>query len=129
MAFTPAELAFLRKQPIGRLCTIGPAGDPQIRPVAVHVGADDATIEVVGPILANTQKWRNVIRHPQVSFIVDHVIPHPRNVRGIEIRGIAATATGVYPPADGFSGDVIRIAPRRIVAWGIDEGGTHARNV
>lgn len=129
MSFTSTELAFLRKQPIGRLCTVGPAGDPQIRPVNLHIGADDATIEVVGPTLAHTQKWRNVIRNPQVSFIVDHVVAAPRNVRGIEIRGTATTASGVYPPADGLSGDVIRIAPRRIVAWGLDEGGTHARNV
>ena len=129
MTFTQAELAFLRKQPIGRLCTIGPAGDPQIRPVAVHLGADDATIEVAGPILAQTQKWRNVLRNPQVSFIVDHVVPQPRNVRGLEIRGTATTHPDARPPADGFSGDIIRIVPRRIVAWGLDEGGTHARDV
>ncbi|MEZ0365377.1 MULTISPECIES: PPOX class F420-dependent oxidoreductase [Mycobacterium] len=129
MVFTKAELAFLRKQPIGRLCTVGPGGKPQVRPVNVHLGSDDATIEIFGPILAQTQKWRNIIHNPQVSFIVDHVIPQPRNIQGIEIRGTATTLPRERPPADGFSGDIIRITPRRIVAWGIDEGGTHARDV
>lgn len=128
MAFTPAELAFLRQQAIGRLCTVGPAGDPQVRPVNLHLGADGVTIEVWGPILANTQKWRNVVREPQVSFIVDQVVAQPRNIRGIEIRGLATALPGERPPADAFSGDIIVIKPRRIVTWGIDEGGTHVRN-
>ena len=52
MTFTPAELAYLREQPIGRLSTIGPAGEPQIRPVGVHVGPDGTTIDIVGHALA-----------------------------------------------------------------------------
>jgi pyridoxamine 5'-phosphate oxidase family protein len=128
MTFTQAELAFLRKQPIGRLCTVGPGGKPQVRPVNLHLGPDEATIEVVGPILAQTQKWRNAVRHPQVSFIVDQVVAQPRNVQGIEIRGTATTLPRERPASDGFSGDVLRITPRRIVAWGLDGAGTRARD-
>jgi pyridoxamine 5'-phosphate oxidase family protein len=36
MTFTSAELAYLREQPIGRLCTIGPAGEPQVRPNGIY---------------------------------------------------------------------------------------------
>ena len=129
MTFTPAELAHLQEQPIGRLATIGPAGEPQIRPVGVHLGPDGATIDIVGHTLASTQKWRNVIRNPRVAFIVDNVISvMPPAARGLEIRGVATVLPGAGETAGGLSGDIIRIAPRRIVAWGLDGEGTSARD-
>lgn len=118
MSFTAAEQDFLRAQPIGRLSTIGPGGQPQIRPVGVHLGPD-GTIDVVGHALASTQKWRNVIANPKVAFIVDevHSVVPPR-AQGIEIRGTAQ-----------ITGDTIRITPSRVITWGIDGEGTRARNV
>lgn len=128
--FTAAELAYLREQPVGRLCTIGRAGDPQIRPVGVHLGPGDATIDIVGHALATTQKWRNVIGNPKVAFIVDNVISvRPPDARGIEIRGTATILPGAGSTEGGLSGDIIRITPRRIVAWGLDGPGTVARAV
>lgn len=130
MTFTPAELAYLRDESIGRLATVGPAGDPQIRPVSVHLGPDQATIDIVGHALSTTQKWRNVLRDPQVAFIVDTVISvRPPQARGIEIRGIATALPGAGRTEDGLSGDIIRITPRRIVAWGLDSAGTSARDI
>lgn len=129
MTFTPAERDFLRAQPIGRLCTIGPRGEPQIRPVGVHLGPN-GTIDIVGHALATTQKWRNVIADPRVAFIVDEVSSvQPPRAQGLEIRGIAKVLPGVGSTADGLTGDVIRIAPQRIIAWGIDGEGTRGRNV
>lgn len=130
MTFTPAESAYLREQSIGRLATIGPAGDPQIRPVGVHLGPDGTTIDIVGHALSRTQKWRNVIRDPQVAFIVDTVISvQPPTARGIEIRGIGTALPGAGSTEGGLSGDIIRITPRRIVAWGLDSPATTARDV
>lgn len=129
MSFTPAELEFLQAQPIGRLCTISPAGDPQIRPVGVHLGPD-GTVEIVGHALASTQKWRNVIGNPRVAFIVDEVTSvTPPRAQGIEIRGTAQVRPGAGSTKGGLSGDVIRLTPSRIIAWGIDGEGTRARNV
>ncbi|MEZ0053894.1 pyridoxamine 5'-phosphate oxidase family protein [Mycobacterium sp. MAA66] len=129
MSFTPAEQDFLRAQPIGRLCTIGPDGQPQIRPVGVHLGPG-GTIDIVGHALASTQKWRNVIGNALVAFIVDEVdsVTPPR-ARGIEMRGTAQVRPGEGGTADGLSGDIIRLTPGRIIAWGIDVPGTRARNV
>lgn len=130
MTFTPAELDYLRDEPIGRLATIGPAGDPQIRPVGVHLGPGDGTIDVVGHALATTQKWRNVIRNPNVAFIVDTVVSvAPPEARGIEIRGTATVLFGAGSAAGGLSGDIIRITPQRIIVWGLDSAGTTARDV
>ena len=127
MTFPPAELAYLRDEQIGRLATVGPVGDPQIRPVGVHLGPDETTIDIVGHALSKTQKWRN---EPQVAFIVDTVISvKPPQARGIEIRGIGTALASAGSTESGLSGDIIRITPRRIVAWGLDSPGTTARDV
>lgn len=129
MSFSAAELAYLREQPIGRLCTIGRHGDPQIRPVGVHLSPGEAGIDIVGHALASTQKWRNVVGNPQVAFIVDTVISvHPPKAHGIEIRGTATVLPGGGTTEGGLSGDIIRITPRRVVNWGLDSAGTTARN-
>ena len=128
MTFTPNEQEFLDQQPIGHLCTEGPDGDPQIRPVGVHLGAD-GTIEIVGHALASTQKWRNVIGNPRVAFIVDEVASvKPPRAQGVEVRGTAQALPGQGSTDDGLSGDIIRITPRRIVSWGIDHPDTRARS-
>ncbi|MBA0046684.1 PPOX class F420-dependent oxidoreductase [Mycobacterium sp. NPDC050853] len=130
MAFTPGEQEFLRQQPIGRLCTIGPDGDPQIRPVGVHLGPGEGSIDIVGHALASTQKWRNVINNPRVAFIVDEVTSvTPPRARGVEIRGTAEVLPGQGSTDGGLSGDVIRITPHRIISWGIDHPETRARTV
>lgn len=130
MTFTPNEQEFLRQQPIGRLCTVGPGGDPQIRPVGVHLGADGATIEIVGHALASTQKWRNVIGNPRVAFIVDEVVSvKPPRAHGVEVRGTAEVLSGHGSTGGGLSGDIIRITPHRIISWGIDHPDTRARHV
>lgn len=129
MTFTAAELAYLRDQQIGRLATAGRDGDPQIRPVGVHLSPDEAGIDIVGHALASTQKWRNVLRNPHVAFIVDTVLSvHPPDARGIEIRGTATPLPGAGTTEGGLSGDIIRITPRRIISWGLDRAGTSARD-
>ncbi|OHT84960.1 PPOX class F420-dependent oxidoreductase [Mycobacteroides saopaulense] len=128
MTFTAGEQEFLRNQPIGRLCTVGPDGGPQIRPVGLHLGADGSTIDIVGHALASTQKWRNVIGNPQVAFIVDEVISvKPPRAHGVEIRGAAQVLPGRGSTDDGLSGDIIRITPQRIISWGIDHPQTRGR--
>ncbi|WP_426318121.1 pyridoxamine 5'-phosphate oxidase family protein, partial [Mycobacteroides abscessus] len=88
-----------------------------MRPVGVHLGAD-GRIEIVGHALSSTQKWRNVINNPRVAFIVDEVSSvKPPRAQGIEIRGTAEALRGHGSTHDGLSGDIIRITPRRIIAW------------
>ncbi|MFD6199166.1 PPOX class F420-dependent oxidoreductase [Mycobacteriaceae bacterium NPDC060252] len=129
MAFTATEQEFLLRQPIGRLCTLGADGDPQIRPVGVHLGPDGATIDIVGHALASTQKWRNVIGNPRVAFIVDEVVSvKPPQAHGIEIRGTAEVMPGQGSTDGGLSGDIIRITPHRIISWGIDDPQTRGRD-
>jgi pyridoxamine 5'-phosphate oxidase family protein len=130
MAFTPGEQGFLRQQLIGRLCTIGPDGAPQIRPVGVHLGSGEASIDIVGHALASTQKWRNVIGNPRVAFIVDEVLSvTPPRAQGVEIRGTAEVLPGQGSTEGGLSDDIIRITPQRIISWGIDHPETRGRTI
>jgi PPOX class F420-dependent enzyme/OxyR family protein len=127
MTFTEAERGYLTGQPLGRLATIGPDGGPQVRPLGFRLNPDD-TIDLGGPTLSTTQRYRNVLANPLVSFVVDDMTPDdPAEVkpgwgRGVEIRGVAEIRTVDVPPvnAEWFSNQVIRIHPRRILSWHID---------
>lgn len=132
MPFTEAEYEYLVSQSIGRICTVGPRVQPQARPVVYFVNREMGTIDIGGYHNSATQKFRNVQRHPLVSFLVDDLASRdPWEVRGIEVRGHAEALVDVPPPADGFDRGIIRIHPRRILSWGLDpeKQGTQARNV
>jgi pyridoxamine 5'-phosphate oxidase family protein len=128
--FSDAELAYLRDARLARLATIGPDGAPQVRPVTFFVDADAGTIDIAGMRNPQTQKWRNVVRDGRVALVVDDVLP-PWQPRAIEIRGTAEAlpdeqAVGAF---EGAAPGVIRIRPRRILAYGIEEGAPAARTV
>ncbi|HKF91638.1 MAG TPA: PPOX class F420-dependent oxidoreductase [Acidimicrobiia bacterium] len=135
-AFTVAERAYLRTQHLGRLATIGPSGAPQVNPVAYWVNDGAEAIDIGGPALRESQKFRNIQADPRVSFVVDDIAtpeeslgPGGQRGRGLEIRGRAETFVVEQPLMDGFSNDVIRIHPRRVVAWNLDGPGPNIRDV
>jgi hypothetical protein len=67
----------------------------------VHLGPDNAAIDIVDHALGRTQKWHNVIRNPLVAFIVDTMVSvHPPDARGIEIRGTATALRGAGTTED-----------------------------
>jgi pyridoxamine 5'-phosphate oxidase family protein len=127
MIFTDAECEYLAEHPLGRLATIGPDGAPQIHPVAFWLNADTGTIDVGGPELARSQKFRNVRADPRVSFAVDDQAATPNPIgqtgQGIEIRGKAEVVALDPPLIAAFSRETLRIHPHRIIAWNIGEFG------
>lgn len=140
MIFTEAERDYLLGQFLGRLATVGAAeGTPQVRPLGFRLNSDD-TIDLGGPWVARTQRFRNVQRHPRVAFVVDDMTPdipdeiRPGMGRGVEVRGRAETLTVDDPPGGDspMAGrDIIRIHPERIHSWHIDRAAPdgRARNV
>ena len=121
MDLTSNERAYLRSQRLGRLATLGPDGSPQSRPVGFFVNDGLGTIDIGGRDLAHTQKFRNIQRDPRVSFVVDDLASiDPWAPRGIEFRGTAEALTDTEPPRRGYSSEVIRIRPRRVLSWGLD---------
>ncbi|GAB3500793.1 PPOX class F420-dependent oxidoreductase [Amycolatopsis cihanbeyliensis] len=134
MTFTETEHRYLAEQALGRLATIGTTGTPQNNPLTYRVNTDTGTIDIGGPHLSESQKYRNVQANPQVSLVVDDITAEPvgpggQRGRGIEIRGVAEILHGVPPLMEGFSDELLRIHPRRIVAWNLDGPGPNARDV
>ncbi len=132
VTFTDSEIAYLSEQPLGRLATIGPHGQPQNNPVSFSYDDATATLLVGGHRMGSTQKFRNVAARPLVSLVVDDIVSfRPWVVRCLEIRGTAEAIEGHDPLMPGFSGEVIRIRPTRILGFGIDPeaAGMSARDV
>ncbi|GAB7188787.1 hypothetical protein ATKI12_8618 [Kitasatospora sp. Ki12] len=135
MIFTETERAYLAAQPLARLATTGPDGGPQVRPVGFRLNAD-GTIDIGGPAMADSRKYRNARDRPEVSVLVDDMAPADDPVaagwgRGVEIRGQAEVLAVDVPPVapDRFSRDIVRVHPRRVITWNLESLGSAARDV
>jgi pyridoxamine 5'-phosphate oxidase family protein len=123
MALTEAEIAYLASQPLGRLATVSPAGTPQVNPVGFRYDADLGVIDIGGHAMAASRKFRNVAAGSRAALVVDDLVSRePWRVRGLEIRGDAEALAAQDPQRPGFSPEVIRIHPRRVISWGIEPG-------
>lgn len=115
MTLTDEQVAYLRTQRLGRLATLRPDGGLQNNPVGFWLD-DERRIVVGGRALGNSQKFRNARAHPQVAFVVDDLASvDPWRPRMVEIRGTAETLTDQETPG-GYSGELIRITPERVIA-------------
>jgi pyridoxamine 5'-phosphate oxidase family protein len=131
--FTESELAYLQSQRLGRLATVDPQCRPQNAPVGFRYNPETDTIDIGGRFMSASKKFRNVQTHPQVAFVVDDILP-PRQVRGIEMRGIAQALPSGARALFGelFPDDaLIRITPQRIIVWGLEGSpyDQHSRRV
>lgn len=119
--FSEAERAYLKSQRLGRMASVDATGQPQANPVGFFP-QDDGTILVGGYALGTTKKWRNLQKNPKVSLVVDDVVSErPWTVRGVDIRGDAELLTGPHELGPHFSEELIRIHPRRIHSWGLEQ--------
>ncbi|NEA17859.1 PPOX class F420-dependent oxidoreductase [Streptomyces halstedii] len=119
--FSEAERAYLGSQRLGRLATVDPQGQPQANPVGFFP-QPDGTILVGGYTLGKTKKWRNLQANPKVALVVDDIVSlRPWTVRGVDIRGEAELLTGPHDLGAHFSDELIRIHPRKIHSWGLEE--------
>ncbi|MFG1795618.1 PPOX class F420-dependent oxidoreductase [Nocardia sp. NPDC049149] len=135
MIFTDVERTYLAGQRLARLATVSAAGGPQVVPLGFQLNDDD-TIDIGGPNHTATQRYRNILKNPRVSLLIDDMTPDepgalkPGWGRGIEIRGVVETLTVDEPPVapEWFSRDILRIHPRWVKSWNIDpdniEGGS-----
>jgi pyridoxamine 5'-phosphate oxidase family protein len=121
-AFSEAEIDYLGSQRLGRLATVGKDGVPHVVPVAFRYNPDADAIDIGGHDFAERKKFRDVKRTGVAALVVDDVLP-PWQPRAVEVRGAAITLeTGGKAIMEGFDDPIIRITPRRIVSWGLDDG-------
>ena len=131
MVFTDLELAYLKTQPLGRLATVQPSGQPQASPVGFTWNAALSVIDIAGFRMARTQKFRNLATTNLVALVVDDIVSRdPWTVRCLEIRG---RGEAIAQPDDSLTsigdGAIIRIRPTRIISWGIDPDVASPRDV
>jgi pyridoxamine 5'-phosphate oxidase family protein len=118
---TAAEQRFLGRQSLGRLATVGPDGTPQVKPLGFSWNAELGTIDIGGFNMGGSAKYRNVKANPLVAFVVDEWTE--RSMEGahfLEIRGVAEAVEAQPSAAGGQGAEIIRIHPRRVVAYNVD---------
>ncbi len=121
--FEPHEVEYLDSQQHGRLATLGLDGQPHVVPVAFRYDAEADAIDISGPMITRTKKFRDVQGDPRVAFVVDDILP-PWRPRGIEIRGTAdIVSEGGTRIHEGFGPEIIRITPKHIAVWGVEDVG------
>lgn len=108
---------------LGRLATVGADGMPHVVPTGFRYNQHHDTIDVGGHDFTTRKKYRDVLRSPRVAFVIDDIVSvSPWRIRGIEIRGEAEVLdTGGTELGRGFAPEMFRIAPKRIVSWGLSE--------
>jgi pyridoxamine 5'-phosphate oxidase family protein len=132
MSLTQTEQQFLSAQRRGHLATVAPGGSPQVKPVGFAYNSELGTIDIAGFNMASSAKYRNIRANPEVAFVVDDVLSEGIDgVRFLEIRGLAETVSGPAPADPHLAPELIRIRPRRVLAFNIDPGrpGLQARDV
>ena len=110
--FTPAEIAYLGSQPLGRMATASATGTPDVSPVTF--GVDGDTLVSGGFDITKTVRFKNVAGNPRAVFVVDDLATaDPWAPRGVKVRGSV-----VVEEHDG--GLQFRITPEVIWSWGIN---------
>ncbi len=123
MIFTESEIAYLDSQRLGRLATAQQDGTLQVSPVTFAYNRELQTIDIRGHNLTSSQKFRNIRSNQRVAFVVDDLPSiSPWRVRCLEIRGSGEALGELEVP-------LIRIYPKRIISFGIDEPDTHVHEL
>lgn len=68
-AFTPAEVQYLKSQPLMRFASASLDGRPDVAPVVFQIDGDD--ILTAGFDVTHTVRYRNIQSNPRVSLVVD----------------------------------------------------------
>lgn len=91
MPFTAEEIAYLRSQPLARLATVGPGGQPDVVPVAYEFDGERFWVGGPGESERATRKVRNICAgNDLVALVVDDLVSFdPFVARCIRVYGRA----------------------------------------
>ena len=114
---------------LARLATIQPDGTLQNSPVGFSYNEALGTVDIHGYRMSKSRKFRNLASNNTVALVIDDIASrNPGRVRCLEIRGTAELAASgerrAESNADEIDTAIIRITPRRIISFGIDDTDT-----
>ena len=120
MAFTQAELDYLRSQPLARLATVDADGKPDVVPVAFEVDDTGFWIGGSGATVLRTRKMRNIVAgRVEVALVVDDLVSFdPFVARGVRVYGVASQPVervGMVGP-----GIYVHVEPTRSWSWNME---------
>ncbi|MCI0708849.1 MAG: PPOX class F420-dependent oxidoreductase [Chloroflexi bacterium] len=115
--FTEKEFAYLKSQPLARIATVGPDGQPDVAPVGFEF--DGTAFYIGGHDVTQTHKYKNVQQgHDKVALVIDDLVStSPWNPRGIRVYG---TAELVKREGHVGAGMYIRVIPQISWSWGVE---------
>jgi pyridoxamine 5'-phosphate oxidase family protein len=129
MSFKSHEIEFMKAADLARLATIQPDGTLQNSPVGFSSNEALGTVDIHGYRMSQSRKFRNLASNNTIALVIDDIASRdPWRVRCLEIRGTAEQAESgehrAEPNGDEIDTAIIRITPRRIISFGIDNTDT-----
>ena len=127
MSFTAEEIAYLRSQPLTRLATVGPDGQPDVVPLAFEFDDHGFWVGGVGDGVVRTRKFRNVAAgNDRVCLVFDDLISiHPFNARCLRVYGRASEPVERVSALVG-PGLFMRVTPSVSWSWNLEGEPTRA---
>ena len=123
MTFTPFELAYLDEQRLGRLATVQSDGAPQVSPVGFSYNPELGTIDIGG--FPHVRQSGSSATWPATagwaSWWTTSSPPTRGGCAASEIRGRPRPSLTRPARTAGADAPTIRIHPRRIISFGIDQ--------
>ena len=118
MSFTAEETAYLRAQPLARIATVGPDGQPDVAPVGFEFDGRYLYVGGHGDV-TRTRKVHNVVDgNEHVALVVDDLVAtEPWTPRFLRVYGTAEVVerAGRFGP-----GAYLRITPTVSWSWNLD---------
>jgi pyridoxamine 5'-phosphate oxidase family protein len=116
-----AYIDYLVSQTMGRVATVGADGMPCVEPTPLRYNRELGTVDIGGPQVANTNRYRKVQANRWAAIVIDDVVSlDPWTPRYLEIRGHAETIpSGGGHLGRGSADAFIRIHPKEITSLGI----------
>ena len=119
MAFTEDEAAYLKSQPLARVATVDPDGQPDVTPVSFEFDGTHFYLGCWAP--EQTRRFRNVkAGHAKVALVVDDLVSvDPWTPRFLRVYGTAELVEreGRFGPARyiyaDHPGDLLELEPGR----------------
>ena len=134
MAFTEEEIAYIRSQPLARVSTAAPDGQPDVVPVTFEFDGFHFYIGGFDP--TNTRRTKNVAAgNDKVALVIDDLAPPdpwaPRHHRKWRFLRIYGTAELVDREGANGPAKILKITPT--ISWSInladEQQGDDAGNV